>query len=42
VKEIAYGLGYSHPSHFIRFFKQRRGMTPEFFRQQFKAQAELE
>jgi AraC family transcriptional activator of pobA len=42
VKEIAYGLGYSHPSHFIRFFKQHRGMTPELFRQQFKAQAELE
>ena len=34
IKEIAYGLGYSHPSHFVRFFKKHRGTTPEIFRQQ--------
>jgi AraC family transcriptional activator of pobA len=34
IKEIAYGLGYSHPSHFVRFFKHHRGTTPEIFRQQ--------
>ncbi len=33
IKEIAYGLGYSHPSHFVRFFKKHRGTTPEIFRQ---------
>ena len=33
VKEISYLLGYSHASHFTRFFKQRRaGTTPETFR----------
>ncbi|MGY8635433.1 helix-turn-helix transcriptional regulator [Bradyrhizobium sp. 14AA] len=32
VKEISYLLGYSHASHFARFFKQRRGTTPEAFR----------
>ena len=32
VKEISYLLGYSHASHFTRFFKQRRGSTPETFR----------
>lgn len=35
IKEIAYGLGYSHPSHFVRFFKHHRGVTPEVFRQRF-------
>lgn len=35
IKEIAYGLGYSHPSHFVRFFKHHRGVTPEIFRQRF-------
>lgn len=35
VKEISYCLGYSHPSHFGRFFKRHRGTTPELFRQQF-------
>lgn len=34
IKEISYGFGYSHPSHFGRFFKRHRGMTPETFRQQ--------
>jgi AraC family transcriptional activator of pobA len=32
VKEIAFVLGYSHASHFARFFRKRRGMTPEQFR----------
>lgn len=32
IKQIAYTLGYSHPSHFVRFFKQNRGKTPEAFR----------
>ena len=32
MKEISFLLGYSHASHFTRFFKQRRGTTPETFR----------
>jgi len=32
VKEISFLLGYSHASHFVRFFKQRRGHSPEAFR----------
>lgn len=32
MKEISFLLGYSHASHFTRFFKQRRGTTPEVFR----------
>jgi AraC family transcriptional regulator, transcriptional activator of pobA len=32
VKNISFLLGYSHASHFVRFFKQRRGTTPEVFR----------
>jgi AraC family transcriptional activator of pobA len=32
VKEISFLLGYSHASHFARFFKRRRGATPEAFR----------
>jgi len=32
VKEISFLLGYSHASHFSRFFKQRQGVTPETFR----------
>ncbi|MDH7797740.1 MULTISPECIES: AraC family transcriptional regulator [unclassified Beijerinckia] len=38
VKEISYCLGYSHPSHFVRFFKRHRGTTPDLFRQQFASQ----
>jgi AraC-like DNA-binding protein/mannose-6-phosphate isomerase-like protein (cupin superfamily) len=34
MKDISYLLGYSHASHFTRFFKQRRGTTPEVFRSQ--------
>lgn len=37
VKEISFLLGYSHASHFARFFKQRRGTTPELFRADFLA-----
>jgi len=32
VKEVSYALGYSHPSHFLRFFKRHRHATPEEFR----------
>ena len=32
VKDISFLLGYSPASHFARFFKQRRGTTPEAFR----------
>lgn len=38
VKEIAYQLGYSHPTHFVRFIKRRQGMTPEMIRQNFLEQ----
>lgn len=33
VSTIAYDLGFTHPQHFTRFFKQRTGMTPKEFRQ---------
>jgi AraC family transcriptional activator of pobA len=33
IKEISFVLGYSHASHFTRFFKQRRGYSPDAFRQ---------
>ena len=32
MKEISFLLGYSNASHFTRFFKRRRGTTPETFR----------
>jgi AraC family transcriptional activator of pobA len=32
VKDISFLLGYSHASHFARFFRQRRGSPPEAFR----------
>ncbi|GMO93158.1 helix-turn-helix domain-containing protein [Bradyrhizobium sp. TM239] len=32
IKEVAFMLGYSHASHFARFFRKRRGMSPEQFR----------
>ena len=33
INEISEHLGYSEPSHFIRFFKQRTGVTPGKFRE---------
>ena len=35
VKEISYLLGYSHASHFVRFFKHSSRMTPLEFRTSF-------
>ena len=35
VKDISFLVGYSNASHFARFFKQRRGITPEAFRGKF-------
>lgn len=32
IKEISYVLGYAHPSHFVRFFRQKKGLTPSEFR----------
>lgn len=32
IKEISYLLGYSHPSHFVRFFKAHRRLPPQEFR----------
>jgi AraC family transcriptional activator of pobA len=40
VKEISFLLGYSQASHFARFFKLRRGTTPELFRANFLANPE--
>ncbi len=36
VKEISYLLGYSHPSHFVRFFKAHRRLPPQEFRRGFQ------
>jgi AraC family transcriptional regulator, transcriptional activator of pobA len=32
VKEIAYRLGYSEPTHFNRFFKKHQNLTPIVYR----------
>ena len=32
VSQIAYGLGFKYPQHFIRLFKQRVGSTPSEYR----------
>lgn len=32
IHEIAYGLGFTDPSHFARFFRKQTGMTPQEFR----------
>ncbi|MNT79221.1 HTH-type transcriptional activator RhaS [compost metagenome] len=32
IAELAYQVGFSHPSHFSRLFKQRFGMTPRDLR----------
>ncbi len=34
VSEIAYDLGFEHPSHFTKLFKSRTGVTPTEFRRQ--------
>jgi len=34
IHEIAYGLGFSDPSHFTRFFRKQTGTTPQEFRAQ--------
>lgn len=33
ISEIAYHLGFEHPSHFTRLFKSKTGKTPKAFRQ---------
>lgn len=35
VNQIAYGLGYTDVSYFIRFFKKHTGYSPEAFRKKF-------
>lgn len=32
INEVAYELGFKYPQHFIRFFKQRVGQTPNEYR----------
>jgi len=34
IKEIAFRVGYSHPSYFARIFKRNFGVTPSVFREQ--------
>ena len=34
VQEIAYGLGFSDPAYFSRFFRRQTGMTPGAYREQ--------
>ena len=36
INEISFDLGYDDTSYFIRFFKNKTGLTPENFRQSFK------
>lgn len=36
INEISFHLGYDDTSYFIRFFKNKTGLTPENFRQSFK------
>lgn len=33
ISEIAYGLGFEHPSHFTKLFKTKTGKSPSEFRQ---------
>jgi AraC family transcriptional activator of pobA len=33
IHDIAYGLNFSDPSHFARFFRKQTGVTPQEFRQ---------
>lgn len=37
VKEIAYELGFKEPSYFCRLFKQKTGLTPEAFKDEFNS-----
>lgn len=32
ISEIAYGLGFKHPPHFTRLFKQKVGISPVEYR----------
>jgi AraC family transcriptional activator of pobA len=32
ISEVAYTLGFEHPSHFAKLFKARTGMTPTEFK----------
>ncbi|WP_312192032.1 helix-turn-helix domain-containing protein [Sphingobacterium sp.] len=38
VSEIAYELGFEHPSHFTKIFKSKTGNAPLHFRKQFPQQ----
>ncbi|PJJ67393.1 helix-turn-helix domain-containing protein [Chryseobacterium geocarposphaerae] len=38
VSEIAYELGFEHPSHFTKVFKAKAGISPLHFRKQFPGQ----
>ncbi|MGH1517934.1 helix-turn-helix domain-containing protein [Chryseobacterium sp. JK1] len=38
VSEIAYELGFEHPSHFTKVFKRKAGLSPLSFRKQFPEQ----
>jgi AraC-like DNA-binding protein len=33
IKEVAYTVGYSHPSSFVRAFRRRFGKSPTEYRQ---------
>jgi AraC-like DNA-binding protein len=32
ISEIAYGLGFEHPSHFTKIFKSKTGKSPSAYR----------
>lgn len=32
INQVAESLGFEYPQHFVRFFKQRTGMTPKEYR----------
>lgn len=34
ISEIAYDLGFTHPSHFTKLFKNKTGLSPKHFRNQ--------
>ncbi|WP_418124328.1 helix-turn-helix domain-containing protein [Chryseobacterium sp. PTM-20240506] len=38
VSEIAYEPGFEHPSHFIKIFKTKAGISPLHFKKQFPEQ----